>query len=229
MAIVQDAFNETAALENHDPDFPAAAGNWAGGDVTNLDCTATGGGKVECDTTSSTYSYVDDVSPGNANYWVETSGLTGSSNSSSRFGPMGRWTVDGSGKQGYYTKLGGDGAITVEEFVDGSDTERISDSVTDFATSTIYEARITFTDSDSMNLTVKTSGVEKASGSYDNCVITAANYIGIYMRRTEPDVYNLDSDLVAAGPTAKAVAGSLTVSGALARKVKFKRAVAGAI
>lgn len=33
----------------------------------------------------------------------------------------------------------------------------------------------------------------------------------------------------AAGPTAKAVAGSLTVSGALTRKVTFKRAVAGAI
>lgn len=34
---------------------------------------------------------------------------------------------------------------------------------------------------------------------------------------------------VAAGPTAKSVTGSLTISGALARKVKFKRAVAGAL
>lgn len=57
----------------------------------------------------------------------------------------------------------------------------------------------------------------------------SAGYIGLRYFSNSYDADDFGGGTLAVGPTAKSVSGALSISGALARKVKFKRSVAGAL
>ena len=178
-AFFNDTFTEgsNTPLESHTPE----TGSWDGAfaDIAHFDIVG-GGGIVELDAAGVNYIAAAATTPSDADYTVEATGKTDSTDAADRVAVCGRLVA---GVDGYCARFQGSGAWNLNRVDDGAFTALDSGTIASFSSTQEYKVTLQMT-----GTTIVMKIDDSQVSSVIDATYSAAGVPGINMRGSLPDI-----------------------------------------